>query len=90
MKLAFLCGLKRVNNAYRLGSMLDGGQDVEPVQVDAEVGLFGLREDLEDFPTRSSAVNAAVCECFGEDDMDDLEDCVRDNAQIRAGGFEEV
>ncbi len=80
MKLAFPYGLRRVNNAHRLGSMLDGGQDVEPVQVDAEVGLFRLREDLEYFPTRSAAVDAAVCEGFGEDDMDDLEDCKRGSA----------
>ena len=46
--------------------------------MDAEVGLFRLREDLEYFPTRSAAVDAAVCEGFGEDDMDDLEDCVRE------------
>ncbi len=46
--------------------------------MDAKVGLFGLGEDLENFPTRSAAVDAAVCEGFGEDDVNDLEDCVRE------------
>lgn len=52
--------------------MLDGGQDIDSVQVDTEVGLFLLGEQLENLPASGAALQAGIGKGLGEDNGDDL------------------
>lgn len=52
--------------------MLDGGQDVLPVDMHAEVCILLLGQDLEDPPPRGPALEGGVRQGLAENDVDDL------------------
>lgn len=52
--------------------MLDGGQNIDSVQVNTEVGLLFLGEQLENLPAGGAALQAGIGEGFGEDNGNDL------------------
>lgn len=54
------------------GGMIDGTQDIDSVQVNAEVLPFHLHEDPEDLPSCSPALQARVRDRTGENNTDDL------------------
>ena len=52
--------------------MLDGGQNIDSVQVNTEVGLLFLGEQLENFPASGAALQAGIGEGLSEDNGNDL------------------
>lgn len=57
---------------YQLCRMLNSSQDIETVQVDAEIGLLLLGQNLENLPSSSSPIGIVVGEGLGEDYVNNL------------------
>jgi hypothetical protein len=52
--------------------MFNGRQNIEPIQVHAEVCFLLLGQHLEDFPAGRTAVDVTVGQRLGQDDVNHL------------------